>query len=369
MTTDASGPNGHEARRDQLAGRILNAVAEAMDVASIYIGDRLGYYRALESGGPMSASNLAAAVGANERYTREWLEQQAVTGLLDVQDAPDPATRRYSLPLGHDEVLTDDDSLAYIAPFARQYVGAISVMPMLIDVFRQGGGIPYSEFGADMREGISDGNRPSFLHLLASEWIPAMPDIHARLQDPTARARIADVGCGSGWSSIAMAKGFPDAHVDGLDLDAGSIATATANAEREGVADRVTFHLGDAGDPDLAGQYDLACAFECIHDMADPVSALRAMRSLVGDGGTVFIADERVADAFTAPGDLVERLMYGFSILHCLAVGMAEAEVSAQTGTVIRVDTMRRYAEAAGFRSVEILPIENDLWQFYRLDA
>ncbi len=122
----------------------------------------------------------------------------------------------------------------------------------------------------------------------------------------------------------------------------------------------------DAAYPGLAGGYDLVTAFETIHDMAQPIEALRKMRGLVNDRGTVVIADERVGEAFSAPGDDVERLNYGFSVLHCLAVGMAESP-SAATGTVMRPPTLRRYAEEAGFRAVEILPIENDFWRFYRL--
>ena len=134
------------------------------------------------------------------------------------------------------------------------------------------------------------------------------------------------------------------------------------------MADRVTFHCRDAGDPELAGQYDLATAFECIHDMSNPVAVLGSMRRLVGERGAVLVVGEKVADRFTAPGDEVERLMYGFSILHCLPVGMAD-QPSVGTGTVIRESTMRRYAEEAGFRETEVLPIEHDFFRFYRLHA
>jgi 2-polyprenyl-3-methyl-5-hydroxy-6-metoxy-1,4-benzoquinol methylase len=356
-------------RRDALVERVFNATVETMDLISIYLGDRMGYYAALDELGDATPAELAAHIGANERYTREWLEQQAVTGILTATDSGDAATRRYALPAGHDEALLNRDSLAYITPFPRMMAGVYPILPALLEAYKHGGGVPYADFGADIREGIADGNRPMFLNLLASEWIPAMPDIHSRLMDTANPARVADVGCGSGWSSISLAKGFPAIKVDGLDVDAASIADATANAAMEGLADRVTFHHADAGNPDVTSHYDLACAFECVHDMADPVAALKAMRDLVGPGGTVFIADEHVADMFTAPGDTIERLMYGFSVLHCLTVGMAEEGSSAETGTVIRSDTMREYAKKAGFRSVEILPIQNDLWRFYRLTA
>jgi SAM-dependent methyltransferase len=355
-------------RRDALADRLLHAVIGSMDVLSVYIGSQLGYYRTLRDLGAMTPVEFARHTGTNERYAREWLEQQAVTGILDVTGEQDARERRYSLPEGHDEVLTDTESLSYMAPFPKMMVGIMPVIPALIDAFRTGGGVPYADFGRDIREGIAEGNRAMFLHLLASEWIPAMPDIHARLLDARRPARVADVGCGSGWSSIALAKGFPAIHVDGIDLDAASVANAVANVAVAGLGQRVTIHHGDAAEPRFSGRYDLACAFECIHDMADPVGALRAMRDLVGPGGTVLVADEHVADTFTAPGDPIERLMYGFSVLHCLTVAMADGAEDG-TGTVIRSETMRAYAGAAGFAEVEILPIENDLWRFYRLTA
>jgi SAM-dependent methyltransferase len=207
-----------------------------------------------------------------------------------------------------------------------------------------------------------------FINQLASEWFPVMPDIHQRLLETDRPARVADIGCGSGWSSIAIAQGYPNAIVDGLDIDEASIRSAKNNAANAGVADRVSFQVRDAADPELAGTYDFACAFECIHDMANPVASLSAMRRLVDDGGTVLIADERVADVFGAPGDEIERLMYGFSVLHCLPVGMAE-EPSVGTGTVMRTDIFRDYATQAGFSSVEVLPIDNVFWRFYRLTA
>jgi hypothetical protein len=130
----------------------------------------------------------------------------------------------------------------------------------------------------------------------------------------------------------------------------------------------VQFQVRDSGDPTLAGQYDLVTAFECVHDMSNPVAALRAMRQLAGPRGTVLVVDERVDDAFTSAGNEIEGLMYGFSVLHCLPAGMADA-TSAGTGTVMRADTLRRYAAEAGFHSVDILPIDNFFFRFYRLNA
>ena len=355
-----------EQRRDTLVERIFENSVGFMELLSIYIGDRLGLYRALANNGEATATELASATGTHERYVREWLEQQTVAGILEVEDEKaEPEVRSYRLPQGHQEVLLERDSLNYLAPLAQQMVGVSRPLPALLEAFRTGGGVSYPEYGADMREGIAYGNRAMFVNLMGTEWLPSIPDVHERLQaDPP--ARVADIGCGTGWSSIAIARAYPRARVDGFDLDESSVAEARTNAEAEALADRVAFHLRDAADPELSGRYDLAIAFECIHDMSRPVEALQAMRSLTGEDGAAIVVDERVAESFEAPSDEVERLMYGFSVLHCLPVGMAE-QPSAATGTVMRPATLRRYATQAGYRDVEVLPIENDLWRFYRL--
>src|SRR5215212_7390613 len=303
-----------EQRRDALVERIFGSSIGFMEILSIYVGDRLGFYRALADYGGATASELADATGTHERYTREWLEQQAVAGILEVESVDtEPEERRYLLPEGHDEVLLERDSLYYVAPFAQQMVSITRPLAAVLEAFRTGGGVPYLEYGEDMREGIAYGNRAMFVN-----------------------------------------------------LDEDSIAEAKANAEAEDLTDRVTFQVRDAADPELSGRYDVAIAIECIHDMSRPVEALRAMRSMVGNDGAVLVVDERVGEDFTPPSEEIERLMYGYSVVHCLPVGMAE-QPSAGTGTVMRPATLRRYATEAGFSGVEILPIENDLWRFYRL--
>jgi SAM-dependent methyltransferase len=351
---------------DALVERLFNSAIGAMDLFSVYLGDRLGYYRSLAADGPATSTELAGRTGTAERYAREWLEQQAVTGFLEVENQEADATaRRYRLPEGYDAVLVDPDSPTAMAPVAQIVAGCLAPLPALLEAFRTGAGVPYADYGADLAEGQAGTTRPQFRHQLAQEWLPALPDVHERLlADPP--AKVADIGFGLGWSSIAIAKSYPKVSVDGFDLDDASVAAARANAEAEGVADRVTFHVRDAGDPELAGQYDFALAIECVHDMANPVAALSAMRRLVGGGGPVLVVDEKVADRFTAPGDDVERYMYGFSILHCLPVGMVD-QPSAETGTVMRIDTFRRYAEEAGFRHMDVLPVEHDFFNFYRL--
>jgi SAM-dependent methyltransferase len=355
-------------QRDDFVERLLQSTSGVFDIFTIYIGDRLGFYRVLANGKPLTSVELAARTGTHERYVREWLEQQTVAGILEVENASAEATaRRYHLPAGRAEVLVERDSLNYLAPLAQLVVGATHPVHSVLDAFQNGSGVPFADYGADLREGQAGINRTMFLQELGRDWLPVMPDVHARLQ-ANPPARVADIGCGAGWSSIGMAQAYPKIEVDGYDLDESSIELARANLREENLNGRVKFHVRDAGDPTLAEGYDLVTAFECVHDMSDPVSALRTMRRLVNGTGAVIIADERVGENFTPSGNEVEWMMYGWSVLHCLPVGMADHPTTG-TGTVMRVGTLRRYALEAGFRDVEILPIENFFFQFYRLIA
>jgi 2-polyprenyl-3-methyl-5-hydroxy-6-metoxy-1,4-benzoquinol methylase len=347
-------------QRDALVERLFGATLGAMDVLAVYLGVRLGLYRALADRGPSTSDELAGAAGLNERYVREWLEQQATSGILEVDDE-----RRFTLPPGHDEALLDGSSLNYIAPVGKLVVACVRPIDAVLDAFRSGDGVPYADYGADLHEGQAEFTRPMFEQLLGSEWFPKISELHERLQaDPP--ARVADVACGQGYSTIAIARAYPKVQVDGIDLDEASTAAAQENLAGSGVEDRVMFHNRDAADAGLQGQYDFVYMHESLHDMSYPVEVLRACRGLLGEGGFLVVADERVADAFTGAGDDVERLCYGFSILHCLPVGMV-GEGAAGTGTVMRKDTVRRYAEEAGFDGFEVLPIENDFYRFYRL--
>jgi 2-polyprenyl-3-methyl-5-hydroxy-6-metoxy-1,4-benzoquinol methylase len=353
-------------RRDTLVQRLFEATIGAMDVLAVYLGDRLGLYRALAEGGALTSGELAEASGTHERYAREWLEQQAAAGILEVEDAETGAQeRRYSLPPGHDEALLDETSLNYIAPVGKLVAACAKPLDAVLGAFRSGEGVPYADYGTDLHEGQAAFTRPMFESLLGTEWLPAIPAVHERLQaDPP--ARVADVACGEGYSTLAIARAYPKVTVDGIDLDRASIEAARSHLSGSDAEDRVTFHHRDAADAELEGAYDLVYMHESLHDMSYPVEVLQACRRMLAEGGSLVIGDERVAETFTAPGDEMERLYYGFSILHCLPVGMV-GEGAAGTGTVMRADTVRRYAQEAGFAGFEVLPIENDFYRFYRL--
>ena len=343
---------------DALSERLFAAALGSFDLAGVYLGDRLGWYASLHAEGPATPDELAARTGADARYAREWLEQQAVGGILGIDDEG-----RFHLPEGHAAVLVDPVSLTLMAPLARMVAAAFGRLPALVDAYRSGDGIGWESYGADMREGQATFNRPAFTHLLGNEWLPGIDDLHDRLGSDVP-ARIVDIGCGEGWSTIAMAQAYPRARFVGIDLDEPSIEAARRHAATAGVEDRVEFLHADAAA--LQGPFDAAIVIEAVHDMANPVPVLAAIRDALADDGSLVVVDERVAERFAAPGDDVERFMYGWSITTCLPDGRSR-QPSRATGTVMRPDTLRGYADEAGYGSVEVLPIENDFFRFYRL--
>jgi len=344
---------------EAMVEKVFASVLGGMEMLSIALGDRLGFYTLLAEG-PLTADDLAARAGSDPRWTREWLEQQAVVGYLTVTDG------RFALVAGVAETLAQPDALTTMAPAARMIAAAGAQWTRIADGARTGAGLGWQEYGPDMRESQAELNRPPLEQLLPDSWLAqALPDVHRRLAagEPLL---VADVGCGGGWASIGLARRWPSATVHAYDVDGPSVELARSNVEQAGLADRVTVHEQDIAAEPPGQTYDLALAVECIHDMPRPVPVLAAMRQMVGEDGHVLVVDEKVADEFTPSGDEVEQLMYGYSILICLPDGMSGAD-SAATGTVIRRSTMQRYARDAGFADAEVLPVEHDLWRFYAL--
>ncbi len=366
MTTQAAIPPEIEKTPDALVGRLFEASLGMLDIMAVYLGDQLGLYRALRDGGAATSSELASRAGIDERYAREWLEQQAATGILEVDDlAAAPGDRRFSLPEAHLDPLLEKESPYSIAPLARSIVACAKVLPQLMEAFRTGGGIAWADYGPDMIEAQGDFNRPWLVNSFGTEILPAMPAIHDRLvSDPP--ARVADVACGVGWAAISIARAYPKVRVDGFDLDGSSIGLARQNAREAGVSDRVTFQIRDVAEAET-GQYDVAVIIEAIHDMTQPVGVLSSVRQMLRPGGVALIADEKTADTFTAPADEIERMYYGFSVFTCLPAAMTERPTAA-TGTVIRADMMERLGSEAGFQNVERLDEPAlDMLRFYLL--
>lgn len=362
MTTIAVRPED-EAGVEEFSGRLFMACLGMMELANVELGLRLGLYDALESAGSVNAAELARSAGIAQRYAQEWLEQQAVAGVVDVENPALPADeRRFSLPRAHAHVLLDDDSDACMKPCAAVVPWLAKAISIMVEEFRLGSGAAFGKF--DLHDVQAAFTRPAFVNHLTQDWIPALPAVQAKLTggDPV---RIAEIGCGAGVASVTLAKAYPNVEVDGFDLDRASITSALDAASAAGVADRVRFELRDAADPAISGDYDLVMAIEMLHDVPDPVGVLRTMRKLAGNSGVVLVVDERTEPVFTVPANEMERFFYTFSTLHCLAVSMQNA--GAGTGTVMRADTVRGYAAEAGFADLQVLDVEHPQFVLYQL--
>jgi SAM-dependent methyltransferase len=350
---------------EEFADKVFTAALGTMEVFNLYLGERLGWLDALAEA-PAAPAELAERTRTNTRYAVEWLEAQAVYGNLTIVDdgGGDRLQRRYAMAPGVADVLTDRHSLNYLGALPQMMAAAGAQLEKLLEAYRNGGGVSWAELGDNARNSQAALNRPWFESALAPA-LASVRQIDAVLQEP--RARIADIGCGAGWSSIALAQAYPSATVLGVDVDEPSIQAANANADAAGVADRVRFVVAAGQTLSELGPFDAAFAFECLHDMPRPVDVLAAIREAVRSDGLVVIMDEAVADDFNAPGDQVEQLMYGYSTLICLPDGLSSAP-SEGTGTVMRQSILTDYARRAGFSSVEVLPIEEfGFWRFYRL--
>jgi 2-polyprenyl-3-methyl-5-hydroxy-6-metoxy-1,4-benzoquinol methylase len=352
-----------EAKVEEFAGDLFMACLAAMELANVELGVRLGLYETLAAAGAVTAADLAAGAGIAERYAQEWLEQQTVAGVLEVDDVAKPAReRRFTLPNAHAHVLIEDDSEACMKPCASVIPWISKAIDIMVEEFRNGTGAAFGLF--DLHDIQAAFTRPVFVNHLTQTWLPALSDVQAKLTAGE-RVRIAEIGCGEGLAAITIAGAYPNAEIDGFDLDEASIAVARKQAAAAGLGERARFEVRDAADPAIVGDYDLVMAIEMLHDVPDPVGILRTMKQLAGQHGTVLVVDERAEETFTVPASEMERFFYTFSTLHCLAVSMQHGGVG--TGTVIRPDTMRRYAADAGFTAVEILDVEHPQFVLYRL--
>lgn len=345
-----------------LDDRIVESTIGALELFGVFLGVRLGLYDTIAEADVVTTAELAAAASIDHRYAREWLEQQAVAGYLAVDDVDlPPDARGYSFPAGHQSVLVDQTNPAHVAPLARMVVGVAGALEDVVAAYRTGAGVPYERYGADFRHGQGGVNRPAFENDLIDSWLPAVDGVDAAL---SRGGSLADVGCGQGFSTVAIADRWPQANVVGVDIDAASIADARAIAEGTHSTARFAA-IGGAGLSEL-GPFDVVTILESLHDMAHPGEALAAARAALADTGVLIVADELVADRFVAPGDELERMMYGWSISHCLPVARTEPD-SAALGTVLRASTVEELARSAGFGSVEIVDVDGGFFRIYAI--
>lgn len=346
----------------RMAERMLSTLLGCVEAGTITLGARLGCWRALAAAGErgLDADQLAAECGIHPRYAREWLEAMGVAGLLVVSGQRKHL--RFALSDGVREVLVDAESEFYLLPLVRRMSAAMSSLRALESAYRDGSGVGLVEHDPDVRDSHGAVNQiPLRRHL--PEWLSDyLPRVATRLSEG---GRAADVGCGHGWACIGLAEAFTQARIDGFDIDGSNVQDARENAKLASVAERVTVHQSGI-DSVPAGHYDLVLLAEMLRDVPDPVRVLSSARAALTAGGVVLVADMKVAGEHATPGDDIERLMYGFSLLVCLPDAMT-SQSSAAKATAMRPTSLRQCAERAGLDVAIELLIEHDTWRFWVL--
>ena len=329
-----------EAKLMEFVFRAVDEVGATLNAALVVMGDKLGLYRALAGAGPTTPEELASRTGTTERYVREWLNAQAAGGYVEY----DAEGGTYELAPEQTVALTDESSPAYLPGFFQLALGSVLDSPRITETARSGGGLGWHEHVHDVHEGCERFFRPGYNAHLVASWLPALEDVAAKLERG---ARVADVGCGHGASTILMAQAFPRSTFVGSDYHAGSIETARVRAEEAGVGDRVTFEAAAAASHPGDG-YDLVTMFDCLHDMGDPVGAARKVRELLAPDGTWMIVEPAAGDRVEDNLNPVGRAYYGFSTLLCTPASLSQ-DVGLALGAQAGGARIREVVEAAGF--------------------
>jgi 2-polyprenyl-3-methyl-5-hydroxy-6-metoxy-1,4-benzoquinol methylase len=328
---------------DKLHAFVFRAVEEVgatLNAALVVMGDRLGLYRGLAGAGGLTPAELAQRTGTAERYVREWLNAQAAGGYVTY----DADSETYSLPPEQTVALTDPDSPAFLPGFFQIALGSVTDSPRIIEAARAGDGIGWHEHTHDVHEGCERFFRPSYNASLVADWLPSLDGVVEKL---ARGAKVADIGCGHGASTILMAQAFPNSTFIGSDYHAGSIATARRRAEEAGVVDRVQFQIAPAAGYEGTA-YDLVTMFDCLHDMGDPVGAARHVRSTLAPDGTWMIVEPNAGDAVQDNLNPIGRAYYGFSTLLCTPASLSQ-EVGLALGAQAGEARIRDVVTTAGF--------------------
>jgi len=324
----------------QFAFRAVDEVGATLNAALVVMGDKLGLYRAMAGAGPLTPEELASRTGTTERYVREWLNAQAAGGYVEYE----PEGGRYELAPEQAVAFTDESSAAYLPGFFQIAIGSVIDSPRITETVRNGGGLGWHEHVHDVHEGCERFFRPGYNAHLVESWLPALEGVVAKLD---AGAKVADIGCGHGASTVLMAQAFPQSTFVGSDYHAGSIDTARERARNASVADRVEFDAAPAAGHPGSG-YDLVTMFDCLHDMGDPVGAARKVRELLAPEGTWMIVEPAAGDRVEDNLNPVGRAYYGFSTLLCTPASLSQ-EVGLALGAQAGEARIREVVEAAGF--------------------
>ena len=321
-------------------GKMLGDVGAAMNASLMLLGDKLGLYKALAAKGPLTAAELAKATGTTERYIREWLAAQAASGYVEY----DSASGKFSMSPEQTLVFGDDDSPVFLGAVGSLVAATFLDEPKISDAFKTGKGVGWNRRSECLFCGTARFFRTGYKHHLVQEWLPALDGVVDKLNRG---AKVADIGCGHGVSTQLMARAFPNSRFHGFDYHEGSIDTARQSAKDAGLGDRVHFDVHSAKSYPAEG-YDLVCFFDCLHDMGDPVGAMKHVRETMADDGTCMLvepfANDRLENNFTPVG----RLFYAASTMVCTPASMAQ-EVGLALGAQAGEARLREVAKQGGF--------------------
>ncbi|MBE2216335.1 MAG: class I SAM-dependent methyltransferase [Opitutaceae bacterium] len=344
-TTQTAPAHAHAAAIDEtrlqaFLGRTVDDLSASYVGVMVSLGRRLGLYRTLAGSGPLSSHEIAHRSGCAERYVREWLNSQVATGYILYH----PSSATYELPPEHAAVLADEESPLYLAPAWEVPASMWLDQERTLEVFRTGEGVPWSAHNERLYCGVSAFYRNCYKGQLVPQWLPALEGAADRLR---AGARVADVGCGHGHSTILLAEAFPRSRFHGFDTHEGSIAAARENAVAAGVAARTEFTVTSAKDYP-AGPYDMICFFDCLHDMGDPVGAATHARACIAEDGMVMVIEPLAHDAVENNVGSISRLYYGASTALCCPHSRSE-EVGLALGAQAGPARLREVFQRAGF--------------------
>jgi SAM-dependent methyltransferase len=324
---------------DQFMGRMVGELGAVGNAALVVLGDRLGLYKAMAEAGPMTSRQLAEKTGTNERYVREWLSAQAAGGIVEY----DPSSQRFTLPDEHAFALAVDDSPAFLPGAFQVLTSMVIDEPKIREAFKTGAGVGWHEHHPCLFEGTERFFRPGYAANLVSSWIPSLDGVEAKLKKG---ARVADVGCGFGSSTILMAKAFPNSEFFGFDYHDASIEAARSNAAKAGVSN-TSFDVASAKSFP-AGNYDLVAFFDCLHDMGDPAGAAKHVRSTLASDGAWMIVEPFAGDKLEENLNPVGRVYYCASTMVCTPGSKAQ-EIGLALGAQAGEARLREVVTSGGF--------------------
>jgi len=320
-------------------GKFVGDLGASVHAGMVVIGEKLGLYKALAEG-PANSAELAKKTGTDERYLREWLASQAAGGYITY----DESTQKFSLTPEQAFTLASEDSPAYLPGAFELALGSLAAVPRIAESFRTGAGMGWHEHEDGVFHGCEKFFRPGYAANLMSTWIPALDDVQAKLERG---ARVADVGCGTGSSTLLMAKAFPKSEFFGFDYHDNSVAAAREKAKKEGLEGRVSFDVAKAKEFPGAG-YDFVAVFDCLHDMGDPIGAAKHVRQSLAPDGTWMIVEPFANDNLKDNLNPVGRVYYSFSTLLCTPCSRSQ-EVGLCLGAQAGESRIRNVITSAGF--------------------